>query len=53
LRLLFTEREKVLKSLSAFEKTAENEKFISNDILNVVVSVNKTIIRQLNGVNSF
>jgi len=47
LRLLFTEREKVLKSLSSFEKTIENKDFISSDVFNVIASVNKSVINQL------
>ena len=47
LRLLFTEREKVLKSLSSFEKISENKGFISKEVFNVVASVNKPVINQL------
>ena len=47
LRLLFTEREKVLKSLATFERTSENKGFVSKDVLMVVASVNKTVISQL------
>ena len=47
LRLLFTEREKVLKSLSIFEKTAENKDFLSKEVFKVVVSVNKSVINKL------
>jgi transposase len=48
LRLLYTEREKVLKSLSSFGKTSENKDFISMDVFKAVSSVNRTIIKHLN-----
>jgi transposase len=47
LRLLFTEREKVLKALALFENTAENKGFISKEVFNAVASVNKSVINQL------
>jgi transposase len=47
LRLLFTEREKVLKSLPSFEKTSENKDFISKDVFKIVSSINKTVVKQL------
>jgi len=47
LRLLFTEREKILKSLSSFEKTSENKGFVPKEVFNTVATINKTIIRQL------
>jgi transposase len=47
LRLLFTEREKILKSLASFEKTSENKDFMSKDLFKVVASVNKTVVKQL------
>jgi transposase len=47
LRLLFTEREKVLKSLSSFEKTSENKDFMSKEIFNSIVAINKTMVKQL------
>jgi transposase len=47
LRLLFTEREKVLKALALFEKTSENKGFISKEVFNAVASVNKPVINQL------
>jgi len=50
LRLLFTEREKVLKSLSSFEKTSENEDFMLKEVFASVASVNKTIVAQLQKV---
>jgi len=48
LRLLFSEREKVLKSLSSFERTSENKDFVSKDVFKAVESVNRAIINQLN-----
>jgi transposase len=47
LRLLFTEREKVMKSLASFEKTSENKDFMAKEIFASVASVNKTIVAQL------
>jgi transposase len=47
LRLLFTEREKLLKSLSSFERTAENKEFVSKEVFHAVSSVNKTVVKHL------
>jgi transposase len=47
LRLLFTEREKVLKALASFEKTSENKEFILKDVFSAVASVNKSVVNQL------
>ena len=47
LKLLFSEREKVLKSLSSFEKTSENEEFMPKEVFKVVASVNATVINEL------
>jgi len=47
LRLLFTEREKVLKALALFGTTFENKNFVAKEILKTVESVNKSIINQL------
>jgi transposase len=47
LRLLFTEREKVLKSLASFEKTDENKDFVSKDVFACVASVNKKTVSLL------
>ena len=47
LRLLFTEREKILKSLASFERTSENKGFIPKEILRSVEAVNKTMVRNL------
>jgi transposase len=47
LRLLFTEREKILKSLATFKRTTENKDFVSKDVFNTVASVNRQVINQL------
>jgi transposase len=47
LRLLFTEREKVLKSLASFEKTPENKDFMEKEVYDVIASTNSVIVRQL------
>jgi transposase len=47
LKLLFSEREKVLKSLSSFEKTSENKEFMSKEIFEVVASLNASIVKKL------
>ena len=48
LRLLYAEREKVLKSLASFGKTSENRDFISGDVFKAVLSVNRATINHLN-----
>jgi len=47
LRLLFTEREKILKSLLSFEKTSEIKYFTSKEVFNSVVPINRMVIKQL------
>ena len=47
LRLLYTEREKVIKCFASFEKTSENKGFISKNTFKVVASVNKMAVKQL------
>ena len=47
LKLLLAEREKVMKSLSSFKKTSENKEFMTEDVFNVVASVNALIIKEL------
>jgi len=47
LRLLVTEREKVLKSLAAFQTTSEVIDFVPKEIYNPVASINATMIKQL------
>ena len=48
LRLLFTEREKLLKSLLAFKKTSEHKDFVSKDVFNAVAMINRKLVKQLN-----
>jgi len=47
LRLLFTEREKVLKALALFRTTSENKDFVAKEVFNAVVSANKSMMNQL------
>jgi transposase len=47
LRLLFTEREKYLKTLSLFESTAENKDFMPKEVFNIVASENRLMINKL------
>ena len=47
LRLLFTEREKVLKAPALFESTAENRNFVPKDVFKAVESANKSVINKL------
>ena len=47
LKLLFAEREKILKALSMFESTNENKGFIPSEILSCVSSVNKSVVAKL------
>ena len=47
LRLLFTEREKILKALALFESTAENKDFMPKEVFNIVVPENRSTINQL------
>ncbi|HYK46432.1 MAG TPA: IS110 family transposase [Parafilimonas sp.] len=47
LKLLFTEREKVLKAIALFERTKENEGFIDNSIFKLVKKINDRQIKQL------
>jgi transposase len=48
LKLLFTEREKIIKSLGSFEKTSENKDFLPKEVFKTVENLNKTIVNQLN-----
>jgi len=48
LRLLFTQREKIVKSILLFENTTENEDFMPKDVYKIVEPENKNIIKQLN-----
>lgn len=47
LKLLFTEREKVMKTLLIFGTTKENKDFISNDVFKVVSNINAKTIKDL------
>lgn len=47
LKLLFTEREKVIKTLLIFGTTKENNGFMTNDVLKVVQTVNTKTIKFL------
>jgi transposase len=47
LRLLFTEREKLLKSIQVFEATNEIRAFIDKDITKDVLSINRKTLKQL------
>lgn len=47
LKLLFTEREKVMKTLLIFGTTKENKGFISSDVLKVVQTINAKTIKFL------
>lgn len=47
LKLLFTERDKVMKSLLIFGTTNENKDFISNDVFKVVSTINTKNIKSL------
>lgn len=47
LKLLFAEREKLLKAVIAFQRTAENKDFLPKKVYDVVEKSNKTIVKQL------
>jgi len=47
LKLLFAEREKVLKALAVFERTNENIGFIPAEIYSCVSSINKSVVSKL------
>jgi transposase len=47
LKLLFTEREKVMKTLLIFGTTKENKDFITNDVFKVVSNINLKTIKHL------
>jgi transposase len=47
LRLLFTEREKLVKALALFGTTVENKDFVRKEVFNAVASANRTVIKQL------
>ena len=48
LKLLFTEREKVLKAIALFERTQENESYLTKEVFMVVNKINKQQVRCLN-----
>lgn len=47
LKFLYSEREKLLKSISSFERTQENKNFMDKDVYKVLVSTNVKTIRNL------
>jgi transposase len=47
LRLLFTEREKILKALALFERTSENKDFLTKEVFKTVESFNQSVINKL------
>lgn len=47
LKLLFTEREKLMKTLAIMSKTSENEGFVPKEALCEVLKINKQIIKQI------
>jgi len=47
LRLLFTEREKLLKAIALFKTTAENKDFMPQEVFNTVAAANKSVICKL------
>lgn len=50
LKLLFAEREKVIRALTMFGSTTENQSFVSKEVYQSVSSINKSVINQLNKV---
>ncbi|KAA6327961.1 hypothetical protein EZS27_023099 [termite gut metagenome] len=48
IRLLFSERDKIIRSLGAFKRTSENKDFLSKKIFQSVENINQNIINQLN-----
>jgi transposase len=47
LKLLFTEREKIIKSLGAFKRTSENKDFLSKEVYGSVANINQNIVNHL------
>jgi len=47
LRILFAEREKILKSLSSFERTKENQDFVPKEVFQCVTAINRSVVSQL------
>jgi len=48
LKLLFAEREKILKAIALFERSQENEPYVSKDVFAVVKKLNKQQVSYLN-----
>ena len=48
LKLLFTEREKILKAIALFERTQENESYLNKDVFSVIKKLNRQQIDHLN-----
>ena len=47
LKVIFSEREKVLKAIRLFDTTKESKEFLPNDIMKVVVPTNTKILKDL------
>jgi transposase len=47
LKVLITERDKVVKAINQFKTTSENQGFMPEEVLKSVLKVNKTVIAQL------
>jgi transposase len=50
LRLLFSEREKIIKSLGSFERTSENKDFLLKEVFKSVEKINQSLLNQLNAM---
>ena len=48
LKLLFTEREKILKAIALFERSQENESYLHKDVFAVIKKLNRQQIDHLN-----
>ena len=48
LKLLFTEREKILKAIALFERTQENEMYLCKEVFAVVKKLNRQQLNHLN-----
>jgi len=48
LRLLFTEREKIIKCLGSLQRTSENKDFLPKEVFKSAENINKTVVNQLN-----
>lgn len=47
LKLLFTEREKIIRAPGSFERTPENKDFLPKEVFKPVENINKTVVNQL------